>query len=245
MYKSMIGVLFILGSISSVLAACQQGEFPCGGGCMPLSAVCCDSKTHYCATRETCSTTNGTAVCVQGCLVGSAQGSQECGTGCIQNGNVCCGSSSTKFWACGAGGRCDTVNSACFAFGTNAQEPGREINTKIVTQANSVTNVQSPSTSAAGSSATSPAGGNAGNSNQTNNNKDDNSTIGIILIVVVAAVDSSLAGFMAFMCLGYKRRVARIEKVRPKPLMDRHTYTAKVPMYPPAAALNPSNRYIP
>ncbi|KAI8808649.1 hypothetical protein BJ742DRAFT_808182 [Cladochytrium replicatum] len=153
---------------------------------VPLSLTICissDTKTHYCATRETCSTANGTAVCVQGCLVGSAQGSQECGTGCIQIGNVCCGSNSTKFWSCGQGGRCDTANSACFAFGTNAQEPGGEVNSKITTQAKPVESGQSPSQSSAGSgpSATSPVSGNPGGSGNPNSG-EGLGTFGIILV---------------------------------------------------------------
>ncbi|KAI8808637.1 hypothetical protein BJ742DRAFT_808130 [Cladochytrium replicatum] len=210
------------------------------------------SKTHYCPTRETCSTSNGTAVCIQGCLVGSAQGDQACGDGCVPLGRACCGSSSTRLWTCGAGGKCDNATSGCLAFGTNAQEAGREIGSKVVTPANPITGVQSPSQSSAGSgsSSTSPANGasgGSGNSNSNNSNNGDNSgTVAIILVVLVAVVDSLVTGFLGFMCIGYKGRVSKIEKVLPKPLMARQTFSTNVPMYPPAVAapMNGANAFI-
>ncbi|KAI8808636.1 hypothetical protein BJ742DRAFT_808128 [Cladochytrium replicatum] len=239
----------LLCSISSVFGACEIGTYPCGNGCMPSSSVCCDAQNYYCGYGETCATSNGTVVCVQPCLPGG-QGSQECGGGCISIGGACCGSNAARFYTCNLGGKCDTTNTGCLAFGTNTQEPGVNINPKVTIAAKPVTNVQSTSQSSSGSSssATSPASSNgSGSSNNQNSNnmKEGDSTVGTILIVVVAIVDTLLALFVGFKCLGYKSRVSRIEKILPKPIMDRQTFSTNVPMYPPAAALNLSNTYIP
>ncbi|KAI8805632.1 hypothetical protein BJ742DRAFT_774891 [Cladochytrium replicatum] len=239
----MLSVLFVfLFFISSVLAACNLGEFPCGTGCMPQGSVCCDSKTHYCATRETCSISNGTAYCTQGCVVGSAQGSQECGNGCVQLGRACCGSSATKFWTCDQGGKCDTANSGCLAFGTNAQEAGMEIGSKATKPANPVRNDQAPPSQTSGSNpipSISNSGSEGGNNNSGNSNSgsSNSETIGIIMIVIVATVDSLVSLFLGFMCFGYKSRVSKIEKVLPKPLMQTgpQANSTSIPMYPPNA----------